>query len=341
MNILVTGGIGNIGIPVVKHLLQRGHEVRVIDYVDIKQIEPENAKSIQKAAYQQVDIRDYQKVIESMDGIETIVHLAAIPHPINGKEEEIFQINVNGTYNVYQAAVAAGIHKVISASSINYLGNGYGRRWIEVEYFPIDESHPGLATDVYAFSKQLLERIAEYFWLRYQITSACLRFPFVYNPLGFTQEWKDRYLKNNRESYTKLMNLPQHERKENASRLLDIFFKLRKDRINGQISLTEMRQTLNDIPGGMLMFGHDDFWTYLHVEDAALAIEKAIFADFRGSHPFFIAASNNPVGLPSRDLADLFYPGVNTWKRDIPGTEALLNLDKAKTMLNFEAKHQF
>jgi len=85
------------------------------------------------------------------------------------------------------------------------------------------------------------------------------------------------------------------------------------------------------------MFGHPDFWTYLHVKDAALSIERTLLIDYEGYQPFYIAVPRNVLGLPSRDLAELLYPQVTTWKRNIEGSQTLLNCDKAKSVLGFVA----
>jgi len=337
MKILVTGGIGNIGLTVSIYLLSRGYDLRIIDHIAPKEIEPDIKADIQKAEYCQVDIRDFQAVNNACEGIDVIIHLAAIPHPIQGQATEIFHVNAGGTFNVFQAAADLGIKRVVCASSINYLGNGYGKRWIDVKYFPIDEDHPGQATDVYAFSKQLLEQIAAYFWKRDGITSACLRFPFVYNPRQFSPDRKDQYLQSNRDSYAQLMALPKEERVIQTQKLLDTRLQLRQRSILGEISFPEMMQTLNSLPGGMLVFGHADFWTLLYVKDAAISIERAIVANYEGYQPFYITAPNNVLGLPSRQLAELFYPEVTTWKRDIQGSQTLLNCEKAKIILGFEA----
>jgi hypothetical protein len=84
------------------------------------------------------------------------------------------------------------------------------------------------------------------------------------------------------------------------------------------------------------MFGFSDFWTHLHVQDAALSIERALIAEYKGCQSFYIADPENGLGLPSRDLAELFYPNVKVWKRDIQGSQTLLNCEKAKSVLGFE-----
>jgi len=217
----------------------------------------------------------------------------------------------------------------------NQIGNL--ESWIDVKYFPIDEDHPGQATDVYAFSIQLLEQIEAYFWQRDEITSACLRFPFIYNPRQSSPDRKDQYLQSNRDSYAQLMDLPKEERVIHTRKLLDMHLQLRHQNIHGEISFPEMMQTLISLPGGMLMFGHADFWSLLYVNDAAISIERAIVADYEGYQPFYITAPNNVLGLPSRQLAELFYPEVTTWKRDIQGSQTRLNCEKVKIILGFEA----
>ena len=73
------------------------------------------------------------------------------------------------------------------------------------------------------------------------------------------------------------------------------------------------------------------------MQDAARSIERAILAEYEGYQPFYLAAPENVLGLPTRHLAELFYPEVTTWKRDIQGKQTLLNCDKAKSVLGFDA----
>ena len=108
MNILVTGGIGSIGRFTVAHLLAQGHQVRILDRESESDIKSDVVNFIKGAEYHQVDITDYAKLRVHFDGIDAIVHLAAIPYPVPGKDLEIFDINCGGTFNVYQAAADTG-----------------------------------------------------------------------------------------------------------------------------------------------------------------------------------------------------------------------------------------
>jgi nucleoside-diphosphate-sugar epimerase len=172
MKVLVTGGTGNVGRATVERLVRNGHTVRVIGRrADM---------DIESAEYLQGDVNDLQRLREVMDGMEGVVHLAAIPHPAKGTGPEIFHVNCGGTYNVYEAAAMHGIRRVVTASSINAFGYNFGTVNFDLLYFPIDEAHPTFTTDPYSFSKEVTEAIADYYWRREGISGVCLRLPAVY-----------------------------------------------------------------------------------------------------------------------------------------------------------------
>jgi len=343
MNILLTGGSGHIGSFATAYLLSQGHSVRIVDRVAPDDINPEAAERIQGADYVWVDITDFAALRPHFDGIEGVVHLAAIPDPISGKDAEIFHINCGGSFNVYQAAAEAGIKRVVSASSINALGNGYGIKPVPIQYFPIDEAHPGYTTDVYSFSKQVLEEIAAYFWRREGISGACLRFPWVYNMAWF-ERWRGDsgdFQARRRATFDALMALPETERREQAASMMAQLRTLRERHERGEVSEETMHEEFQKIPVAMLAFGRNDFWAMLDVRDAALAIEKALLAEYEGSHPLWIVSDHNSVGLPTMDLASLMYPDVTMWRHPVPDTKSLVSIDKARELIGFKPEHTF
>ena len=89
-------------------------------------------------------------------------------------------------------------------------------------------------------------------------------------------------------------------------------------------------------PEQMLMFGRSDFWAVIHAEDAAQAIEKGVLADYEGSHPLFVNAAENSVGVPSRSLAELYFPEVTAWRREVEGAETLVSIERARELIGFE-----
>jgi nucleoside-diphosphate-sugar epimerase len=326
----------NIGHVTVEHLVAKGFSVRVIDHVPEQDIDGRVAEKIRGADYRQVDIRDYDDLYSHFDNIDGVAHLAAIPYPTHGRKAELFSINAVGTFNLFHAAANAGIKRVVCASSINFLGNGFSNRWIDVQYFPIDEVHPGYTTDVYAFSKVIVEAVAQYFWRREGIPSICMRYPFVYNPMWFTGELFDEFQSSIQSSHKALIEMHDDERRSYVEALISEFWDIRQKRNSGEIDFFEMLKFFQSTPGAALLFGRDDFWSVLDVRDAARSIELALTAEYEGCHPLYIAAAHNSTGLPSRDLGNLFYPEVQTWKRHIEGAETLLNTEKARELLGFE-----
>lgn len=339
MKILVTGGIGHVGRPAVARLLAHGHEVRILDRVAEADIAAEAAEEVRGAEYRQTDITDYATLRPHFEGIEAVVHLAAIPDPIPGKDAEIFTINCAGSFNVYQAAADNGIKRVVSASSINALGNGYGIREIDIHYFPLDEAHPGSTSDVYSFSKQILEEIAAYFWRREGISGACLRFPWVYSHAWFEPERSAEFRGYFQAAYNGLMALPEAERVAQVRQILAKLRELRAQHEHGDIEDEAMMMAMREMPGAILTFGRNDFWAMLDARDAAQAIEKAVLTDFTGSHPLWIVDSHNSAGLPTRGLASLMYPDVQTWTRPVEGNEALISIDRACALIGFAPEY--
>ena len=339
MNILVTGGIGRIGRFTVAHLLSHGHQVRILDREAEFDIESDLLNVIQGADYYQVDITDYTNLRPIFDGMEAVVHLAAIPFPRPHRDVEIYDINCAGTFNVYQAAADAGIRRVVSASSINALGNGFGVQPMPVRYFPIDEDHPTWTSDIYSFSKQIVEETAAYFWRRETISGVCMRFPWVYDPGWMPAEEMSENLRRIREEYQTLIAMVEAEREAALQSVQAQSDALRKQRAQGEITREDMFQKMRAIPYRSLLFGQKDFWALLDVRDAAHAIHLALTVEYEGSRILNIADVVNRTGVPTVDLAAMFYPEVTTWKRSVSGIETLFSIDKARDLIGFAPQH--
>jgi len=172
---MVTGAAGGVGRWVVRELACRGHEV--VGCGRRPDVE------IEGAAYMVLDCCDFSALRQAVSRFEAVVHLAAIPYPNTTISTQLFAINCQGTFNVYEACVAAGIHRLAVASSINALGQKFGVKPLPVQYFPIDEAHPQLCTDPYSFSKQITEEIGEYYWQRHNFSSVSIRLPWVADPV--------------------------------------------------------------------------------------------------------------------------------------------------------------
>jgi hypothetical protein len=340
MRILVTGGAGGIGRATVLRLVKHGHEVRILDRLPEAQLEDAVLCDIRGTEYRQADITNFEALGPHFEGLDAIVHLAALADPFLAPEAELIRINCVGAFNVYRAAADAGIKRVVSASSINALGYNYGIKHFPICYFPVDEAHPTCTTDPYSFSKQILEEIADYFWRREDISGVSLRFPFVFHTNVFWAEQVKEWLANWKQAFEALAALTDAERRARIDPLIAAFDARRSERLAERPpSEDEPDHRPDEAPSSpeeMLMFGRTDFWSIITGVDAAQAIEKGLLADYEGSHPLFVCESENSLGVSSRQLADLYFPGVTTWKRPVEGAESLVSIDRARELIGFE-----
>lgn len=148
--IVVTGGSGKAGRAVMRDLLEYGYQVINIDSVPPR--EP-------LGTFRQADLTDLGQVMELMQGADGVVQLAAIPNPDRFTPRVIFQNNTMITYNVFSAAIALGMKRVVWASSETVLGLPFEKE--QPAYAPIDEGHPPYPETSYALSKLVSETMAE------------------------------------------------------------------------------------------------------------------------------------------------------------------------------------
>ena len=175
MNVFVTGGVGHAGAYIVRCLLDAGHTVVCADVRPPAEGLPAIGEVGQALTHVIVDVTDYGQVLAAMTGAEAIIHMAAIPNPVQRPEHEVFRINMTTNWNVLQAAEVHGVPKVVMASSINAVGASFAPA-VPREYFPIDERLPTKAADAYAQSKWLGEEMAEAFVRRRPVQIASMRF---------------------------------------------------------------------------------------------------------------------------------------------------------------------
>lgn len=339
MKILVTGGLGGIGRVTVARLLRHGHEVVALDRVAPAEIEPDVREAIQGATYRQVEVRDFEALGPHFRGMDAVIHLAALPHPSMGTEVEVIDINCRGAFNVYRAAADAGIERVVSASSINALGYAMGVKGFPIRYLPMDEDHPTMTSDPYSFSKQILEETAAYFWRREGISGVCLRFPFVFHA---TSPWAERFrgfFAHRQQAFEALMAMAPEVRRTRVDAAIEEFEARRAERPQER-PWGERRHPFGEgeppPPEAILMFGRTDFWAIIAGEDAAQALERGVMATYEGSHPLFVSDRDNSVGVPSRELAALFFPDVTTWTHPVEGTATLLSYRRAADLIGYE-----
>jgi UDP-glucose 4-epimerase len=150
---LITGGSGYIGSRLVDHLSRRQDVERIV-ICDLQP--PRHYKP--KTEFQQLDVRDRGAVREVVErsAADALVHLAFILNPVHD-EQLMYDVDVNGTRNVLEAASLAGTGQVLVASS----STAYGAFPDNPE--PITEEHPvrGVAGFSYARDKTESDRLCQ------------------------------------------------------------------------------------------------------------------------------------------------------------------------------------
>jgi nucleoside-diphosphate-sugar epimerase len=114
------------------------------------------------------DLTDYGQATEVLRGTDAVVHLANIPAPGRSTPAVTFHANVAMNFNIFHAAAALGLSKVVWASSETTLGLPFGHGPEqspgapgELRYAPVDEDHFPYPSTTYALSKVTSETIAE------------------------------------------------------------------------------------------------------------------------------------------------------------------------------------
>ena len=181
MRIAVTGGSGKLGRTVVRVLVEHGHQVHNLDQ------HGERAPT-----FTRVDLTDYGQVIDALagiddrhDGIEAIVHLAALPAPGLASDVATFSNNMLSTYNVFQSARRLGIRRIVYASSETVLGLPFD---VPPPYIPVDEDYPARPESTYSLVKHLEETMAiELVRWDPTLSITALRFSNVMDPADYAE----------------------------------------------------------------------------------------------------------------------------------------------------------
>ena len=153
MKYAVTGGAGFIGSHLVKKLVERGNEVIVIDNLNTGK--KQNIEKISKKIdFFEVDIRDFSAIEDILKNVDGIFHEAALASVQDSFRipDEFFDVNVNGTENIFKIAKKLGI-KVVYASSSSVYGNPIS--------IPIKENDDKNPFNPYAKTKLEDDKLAE------------------------------------------------------------------------------------------------------------------------------------------------------------------------------------
>ncbi len=179
-SVLVTGAGGFIGSHLTERLVDLNADVRAFVRYNSRNswglLELLPKDKLDQVEVVMGDVRDYDAMLKAMKDVDIVFHLAsliAIPysyiHP-----REVVETNVMGTLNVLMAAKEHGVERFVHTSTSEVYGTA--------RYVPIDENHPLQGQSPYSASKIGADKLAESFYLSYDLPVCIIR-PFnTYGP---------------------------------------------------------------------------------------------------------------------------------------------------------------
>ncbi len=175
--VLVTGGAGFIGSHVVDRLVKDGYKVKVLDNLSSGKLDNiQGHLSSKRVDFVKGDIRDVSFVRKSFEGIDTIIHMAALVSvPLSIENPTLtFDINLLGTLNMLRTSIEKHVNRFVFISSCAVCGDPAS--------LPVSEKTEAHPISPYAESKLIGERYCLGFSERQMLRSVVLRFFNVYGP---------------------------------------------------------------------------------------------------------------------------------------------------------------
>ncbi|MER5895175.1 NAD(P)-dependent oxidoreductase [Streptomyces sp. NPDC001876] len=158
--VLLTGAAGGLGTLMRGLLPAYGYELRLFDVIPIEG-EPDAITA---------DLGDKEALREAVRGVDAIIHLAGIS--LEASFDKILRSNIEGTYNLYEAAREEGVGRVVFASSNHAVG--YTPRPLPGDpLIPIDTARR--PDTFYGLSKSFGEDLAQLYWDKYGVETVSVR----------------------------------------------------------------------------------------------------------------------------------------------------------------------
>ncbi|AZI59315.1 NAD(P)-dependent oxidoreductase [Nakamurella antarctica] len=181
MKVVVTGGRGKVGRPLVAALAAAGHDVTAVD-LSAPGFERKEAG---EPRYIQADLTDAGSAFAVISGADAVVHTAAIPEPTGNPAHVVFGTNMMATFNTLEAAVRTGVRRFVNISSETVPGFFFPERAFLPTYAPVDELHPIAPQDPYALSKHFGEQLMDAAVRRSDIRCISIRPCWVQNETNY------------------------------------------------------------------------------------------------------------------------------------------------------------
>lgn len=158
--VLLTGAAGGLGTLMRGLLPAHGYALRLFDMAPIEG-EPDAITA---------DLGDKEALREAVRGVDAIIHLAGIS--LEASFDKILRANIEGTYNLYEAALAEGVRRIVFASSNHAVG--FTPRPLPGDpLIPIDT--PRRPDTFYGLSKSFGEDLAQLYWDRHGLETVSVR----------------------------------------------------------------------------------------------------------------------------------------------------------------------
>jgi uronate dehydrogenase len=157
--VLITGAAGQIGTMLRARLRSPGRTLRLLDIAALTAGDGEEVV--------QASVTDLAAVTAACSSVDAVIHLAGLAS--EAAWERIAEVNIHGTYVVFEAARRAGVGRVVYASSNHAVG------FTPAESFPVPDYAFAAPDTYYGVSKVAGEALAALYHHRYGIDSICLR----------------------------------------------------------------------------------------------------------------------------------------------------------------------
>ena len=130
--VLVTGGTGFIGAYIIKELIEKGYSVRAIRRSNKLPffISPD---ILNKVEWVNGDVLDVISLHEAMNGVDAVIHSAAMVSFLKNERAQMYNTNVDGTANIVNLSLENGIKKLVHISSISALGRTFAGEHVNEE----------------------------------------------------------------------------------------------------------------------------------------------------------------------------------------------------------------
>lgn len=171
---LVTGGAGFIGSHLAEELLRRGQQVRIVDSLITGK--RRNLEGLRGAEFIEGDLADLAVAQRAVDGMEYVLHQAAIPSVPRSVKDPVTsnRANIDASLNVLVAARDGGVKRLVYAGS----SSAYG----DTDVLPKREDMPTRPLSPYALQKFVVEQYCQMFTRLYGLETVTIRYFNVFGP---------------------------------------------------------------------------------------------------------------------------------------------------------------